>query len=53
VQLEITANSTYWKANLISDDLEARVRKKRRFSGIFDKSPNPGIVQNRSFFLER
>ena len=44
LQLKITANSTYWEANLSSDDLEARDREKWRFSGIFWKIPNPDIV---------
>jgi hypothetical protein len=38
LQLKITANSTYWEANLISYDLVAKDRKKRLFSGIFEQS---------------
>jgi len=53
LQLKITANSTYWEANLISYDLEARDRKKTAVFRDFWTIPKSGYCTGRSIFLER
>jgi hypothetical protein len=35
LQLKITANSTYWEANIHPDDLEVMDRKKREKTAVF------------------